>query len=59
MAHIIVVFYDQGQYKEVHNYYQVAPLYQRFGDEIDKIDIRYNLATLYISLRRFDIAITC
>ncbi|MBL4821981.1 MAG: response regulator [Colwellia sp.] len=40
------------------SYQQAEPLYQRFGDKIDKIDIRYNLATLYISLRRFDIAIS-
>ena len=40
------------------SYQQAEPLYQHFGDEIDKIDIRYNLATLYISLRRFDIAIS-
>ncbi len=40
------------------SYQQAEPLYQRFGDEMDKIDIRYNLATLYISLRRYDIAIS-
>ncbi len=40
------------------SYQQVEPLYQRYGDEIDKIDVRFNLATLYISLRRFDIAIS-
>lgn len=39
------------------SYQQAEPLYQRFGDEVDKIDIRYNIATLYISLRRFDLAI--
>ncbi|MBL4942272.1 MAG: response regulator [Colwellia sp.] len=40
------------------SYQQAEPLYQRYGDIVDKIDVRYNLATLYISLRRFDIAIT-
>ncbi len=40
------------------NYQQAEPLYQRFGDEVDKIDVRFNIATLYISLRRFDIAIS-
>ena len=40
------------------SYQQAEPLYQRYGDEIDKIDIRYNIATLYISLRRFDLAIS-
>lgn len=39
-------------------YQEVEPLYQRYGDEVDKIDVRYNLAVLYISLRRFDIAIS-
>ena len=39
------------------SYQQAEPLYQRYGDEVDKIDVRYNLAVLYISLRRFDIAI--
>lgn len=38
-------------------YQKADPLYQRYGDEVDKIDVRYNLAVLYISLRRFDIAI--
>ena len=39
------------------SYQQVEPLYQKYGNEEDKIDVRFNLATLYISLRRFDIAI--
>ena len=40
------------------SYQQAEPLYQKYGDEVDKIDVRYNLAVLYISLRRFDIAIS-
>lgn len=40
------------------SYQQVEPLYQRYGNEEDKIDVRYNLAVLYISLRRYDIAIS-
>jgi signal transduction histidine kinase/DNA-binding NarL/FixJ family response regulator len=39
-------------------YQKIEPLYQRYGDDVDKIDVRYNLAVLYISLRRFDIAIS-
>ncbi|PKG85325.1 hybrid sensor histidine kinase/response regulator [Colwellia sp. 75C3] len=39
------------------NYQLVEPLYARYGDEADKIDVRYNIAALHISLRRFDIAI--
>lgn len=38
-------------------YQEADSLYQQFGDEVDKIDVRYNLAVLYISLRRYDIAI--
>lgn len=56
---IALVQTKQGSSVEALNSYQKAePLYQRFGDEVDKIDIRYNLATLYISLQRFDIAIS-
>jgi signal transduction histidine kinase/CheY-like chemotaxis protein/HPt (histidine-containing phosphotransfer) domain-containing protein len=39
------------------SYQEAEPLYQKFGDETDKIDIRYNLAVLYISLRRYDLSI--
>jgi signal transduction histidine kinase/CheY-like chemotaxis protein/HPt (histidine-containing phosphotransfer) domain-containing protein len=39
------------------SYQQAEPLYQLFGDKVDKIDVRYNLAVLYISIRRFDISI--
>jgi signal transduction histidine kinase/DNA-binding NarL/FixJ family response regulator len=39
------------------NYQLVEPLYARYGDEADKIDVRYNIAALHISLRRFDSAI--
>tara|TARA_R110001583_G_scaffold180642_1_gene337777 strand:+ start:258 stop:3098 length:2841 start_codon:yes stop_codon:yes gene_type:complete len=42
----------------LQSYQQAEPLYQKFGDEIDKIDVRYNLAVLYISLRRFDLSIS-
>lgn len=40
------------------SYQQAEPLYQRFGNEVDRIDVRYNIATLYISLRRDELAIT-
>jgi signal transduction histidine kinase/CheY-like chemotaxis protein len=39
------------------SYQEAEPLYQKFGDEVDKIDVRYNLAVLYISLRRYDLSI--
>ncbi|MGL1957147.1 MAG: ATP-binding protein [Colwellia sp.] len=42
----------------LQSYKMAEPIYQQYGDEIDKIDVRYNIATLYISIRRFDIALT-
>ena len=42
----------------LNSYQQAEPLYQRFGDEADKVDVLYNIATLYISLRRYDLAIS-
>ena len=39
------------------NYQEADLLYERYGDESDKIDVRYNLAVLYLSIRRYDIAI--
>ena len=39
------------------NYQLAEPLYSRYGDETDKVDVRYNIAALHISLRRFDSAI--
>lgn len=39
-------------------YQDIEPLYQRYGSEMDKIDVRYNLAVLHISLRRYDLAIS-
>ena len=38
-------------------YQEADALYQLYGDEEDKIDVRYNLAVLYLSLRRYGIAI--
>ena len=42
----------------LESYQQAEPLYQVYGDDMDKIDIRYNIAALHINLKRFDIAIT-
>ena len=41
----------------LETYKLAEPLYARYGDETDKNDIRYNIATLHISLKRYDIAI--
>jgi signal transduction histidine kinase/DNA-binding NarL/FixJ family response regulator/tetratricopeptide (TPR) repeat protein len=38
-------------------YQEADTLYQLYGNEEDKIDVRYNLAVLYLSIRRYDIAI--
>jgi len=38
-------------------YQEADSLYQLYGDAMDKVDVRYNLAVLYLSLRRYDIAI--
>lgn len=39
------------------SYKLAEPLYAHYGDEVDKNDVRYNIAALHISLRRFDSAI--
>lgn len=58
LNNIALVQTSQGNAVAALKSYQlVDPLYQRYGDEIDKIDVRYNLAVLYISLRRFDMVI--
>ena len=58
LNNIALVYTSLGQSSLALINYQLAePLYARFGDETDKIDVRYNIAALYISLRRFDSAI--
>ena len=55
---IALVYTSLGQANLALVNYQLAePLYARYGDEADKIDVRYNIAALYISLKRFDSAI--
>ena len=39
------------------NYQFAESLYTQYGDEADQIDVRYNIASLLISLRRYDSAI--
>lgn len=40
-------------------YYQKAEsLYQQYGNEQDKVDVRFNIALLHVNLKRFDMAIT-
>jgi len=59
LNNIALVQTSQGNENDaLISYQQAEPLYQQFGSEEDKIDIRYNIATLHISLRRFDLAIT-
>jgi signal transduction histidine kinase/CheY-like chemotaxis protein len=55
---IALVHTSIGESSQALIYYELAePLYAKYGDEVDKIDLRYNIATLYLSLRRFDSAI--
>jgi signal transduction histidine kinase/CheY-like chemotaxis protein/HPt (histidine-containing phosphotransfer) domain-containing protein len=55
---IALVHTSMGEPGQALVYYERAePLYAKYGDEVDKIDVRYNIATLYLSLKRFDSAI--
>lgn len=55
---IALVHTSMGEPGQALVYYELAePLYAKYGDEVDKIDVRYNIATLYLSLKRFDSAI--
>lgn len=59
LNNIALVQTKQGHALAALKSYQYAePLYQQFGDEMDKIDVRYNLAVLYMSLNRYDISIS-
>ena len=54
---IALVYTSLGEpFQALMNYERADPLYAKYGDEVDKIDVRYNIATLYLSLRRFDSA---
>lgn len=47
-----------GQNIQAINSYQLAKnIYQEFGSELDRIDIRFNIAGLYLKLERYDTAI--
>jgi signal transduction histidine kinase/DNA-binding response OmpR family regulator len=41
----------------IDNLQLAETLYQKFGTKADQIDIRYNIAGLYLRLKRFDVAI--
>ena len=58
LNNIALVYTSLGQSNLALINYQLAePLYAQYGNEEDKIDVRYNIAALLISLRRFDSAI--
>ncbi|MCP4987985.1 MAG: response regulator [Colwellia sp.] len=58
LNNIALVYISLGQSSLALSTYQLAEsLYADYGDETDKNDIRYNIAALHISLKRFDIAI--
>lgn len=59
LNNIGLVYTTLGDSRKALEAYKLAePLYQEFGSELDLIDLRYNIATLYISLRDYDHAIT-
>ncbi len=43
--------------KTLANYESAENIYQEKGSEKDKVDVRYNIAGLYLRLKRFDLAI--
>ena len=58
LNNIALVYTSLGQPNlSLINYQLAEPLYARYGDEVDRVDVRYNIAALHISLRRFDSAI--
>ncbi len=40
------------------SYEMAQPLYQIYGTEVDKVDVKYNIGTFHLELKRFDIAIS-
>lgn len=55
---IALVYTSMEQPGQALIHYELAePLYAQYGDEVDKIDVKYNIATLYLALKRFDSAI--
>ncbi|WP_232299973.1 tetratricopeptide repeat-containing hybrid sensor histidine kinase/response regulator [Colwellia sp. MT41] len=58
LNNIALVYTSLGQPNlALVNYQLAGPLYARYGNETDKVDVRYNIAVLHISLKRFDSAI--
>ncbi len=41
----------------LQSYQKAQPLYQKFGSQLDKLDVKYNIAGLHLRLKRYDIAI--
>ncbi len=58
LNNIALAYTSLGSNKLALQSYQLAqPLYQKFGTEMDQIDVRYNIASLHINLEQFDLAI--
>lgn len=58
LNNVALVHTSLGDNSEALRYYQLAePLYQQYGDAVDKIDVRFNIALLHINLKRFGVAI--
>jgi signal transduction histidine kinase/CheY-like chemotaxis protein/HPt (histidine-containing phosphotransfer) domain-containing protein len=41
----------------IKNFQLAGNIYQNFGTKADQIDIRYNIAVLYLRLKRYDVAV--
>lgn len=58
LNNIGLVYASMGNTRQTLRHYQLAEsIYQKHGTKQDKVDIRYNIAGLYIRLKRYDIAI--
>ncbi|TMM47752.1 ATP-binding protein [Colwellia ponticola] len=59
LNNIALIYTSLGQASlALVNYKLAEPLYSAYGDEVDKVDIRYNIAVLHLSLKRFDSTIS-
>ncbi len=58
LNNIALALTSMGESTNSLYYYQRAePLYQQYGSEQDKVDVRLNIGLLHVNLKRFDIAI--
>lgn len=59
LNNIALVYSFMNKHTESLQHYQLAEaIYQSYGSQADKVDVRFNIALLHVKLKRFDIAIT-